>query len=202
MENRYHYFYKITNQINGHFYYGVHNTNDLNDGYMGSGKRLQIAYKKYGIENFTKEILKYFDTRKEAFEYESEVVNEQLVDNYECYNMVNGGRDGWNCDNLVPVKTFNSDKYFFISSEEYQNNKDKYKAVWLGKHHTEETRNKVRQTMTPKNSTNNRIWISKDGVTKYLKKELLDEYINNGWQLGRINYKPRKNSQGKVIKSI
>ena len=200
MENRYHYFYKITNQINGHFYYGVHNTNDLNDGYMGSGKRLHIAYKKYGIENFTKEILKYFDTCKEAFEYESEVVNEQLVDNYECYNMVNGGRDGWNCDNLVPVKTFNSNKYFFISSEEYQNNKDKYKAVWTGKHHTEETRNKVRQTMTPKNSTNNRIWISKDGVTKYLKKELLDEYINNGWQLGRINYKPRKNSQGKVIK--
>jgi len=167
---------------------------------MGSGKRLHIAYKKYGIENFTKEILKYFDTCKEAFEYESEVVNEQLVDNYECYNMVNGGRDGWNCDNLVPVKTFNSNKYFFISSEEYQNNKDKYKAVWTGKHHTEETRNKVRQTMTPKNSTNNRIWISKDGVTKYLKKELLDEYINNGWQLGRINYKPRKNSQGKVIK--
>ena len=68
---KYHYFYKITNNLNGHFYYGVHNTNDLNDGYMGSGTRLHYAYKKYGIENFTKEILKFFDTSKEAFEYEA-----------------------------------------------------------------------------------------------------------------------------------
>ena len=75
----YHYFYKITNLINGHFYYGVHNTKNLNDGYMGSGVRLQIAYKKYGIENFKKEILKYFDTKEEAFEYEAEVVNETLI---------------------------------------------------------------------------------------------------------------------------
>lgn len=32
----YNYFYKITNKINGMFYYGVHSTNDLNDHYMGS----------------------------------------------------------------------------------------------------------------------------------------------------------------------
>ena len=49
IKHKYHYFYKITNNINNHFYYGVHNTNNLNDGYMGSGKRLHIAYKKYGI---------------------------------------------------------------------------------------------------------------------------------------------------------
>ena len=62
---KYHYFYKITNNINGHFYYGVHNTNNINDGYMGSGTRLHYAYKKYGIENFSKEILKYFESRNE-----------------------------------------------------------------------------------------------------------------------------------------
>ena len=58
----YFYFYKITNNINNHYYYGVHCTDNLDDGYMGSGTRLHYAYKKYGMKNFTKEILKYFDT--------------------------------------------------------------------------------------------------------------------------------------------
>lgn len=89
---KYHYFYKITNLLNNHFYYGVHNTNDIEDGYMGSGKRLQYAYKIYGIENFKKEILKYFNSAEEAFKYESEIVTEGLVKNEECYNLINGGK--------------------------------------------------------------------------------------------------------------
>ena len=91
-ENRkYHYFYKITNNTNSHYYYGVHNTDNLDDGYMGSGKRLQYAYKKYGIENFTKEILKMFQTSEEAFLYEAEVVTEELVKDDACYNCELGG---------------------------------------------------------------------------------------------------------------
>lgn len=90
-QSKYHYFYKITNKVNGHYYYGVHSTSNLDDGYMGSGKRLHIAYKKYGIECFEKEILKYFNTRKECEEYEAEVVNETLVDDYNCYNCIPGG---------------------------------------------------------------------------------------------------------------
>jgi len=99
----YHYFYKITNNINNHFYYGVHNTNNIDDGYMGSGTRLHYAYKKYGIENFEKEILKYFNTAKEAFEYEADYITEDLVKDPNCYN-IQGGGSGWNTINLVTVK--------------------------------------------------------------------------------------------------
>ena len=103
--SKYHYFYKITNNINGHFYYGVHNTNDLDDGYMGSGTRLHYAYKKYGIENFTKEILKYFSSSKEAFEYEAEIVTENVVQDISCYNVATGGKYSFkHTQNTVSVK--------------------------------------------------------------------------------------------------
>jgi hypothetical protein len=93
-ERKYHYFYKITNTINNHFYYGIHSTDNLDDGYMGSGSRLNYAYTKYGIENFTKEILKFFDSRKECSDYEAEVVNETLVEDPDCYNVILGGDNG------------------------------------------------------------------------------------------------------------
>ena len=103
MKRSFNYFYKITNNINNHFYYGVHATDDLNDGYMGSGTRLKYAYKKYGMENFTKEILKFFDSIQEAYEYEAEIVNETLVKDPNCYNIQYGGQ-GWNTKGLATVK--------------------------------------------------------------------------------------------------
>jgi hypothetical protein len=88
---KYHYFYKITNNLNGYFYYGVHNTNNLEDGYMGSGTRLKYAYQIFGIENFSKEILKFFNTAEDAFKYESEIVTEELTRRIDCYNIQQGG---------------------------------------------------------------------------------------------------------------
>jgi len=58
---KFYYFYKITNLINQKFYFGVHSTSNLNDGYMGSGIALKKAYEKYGVFNFKKEILYFFD---------------------------------------------------------------------------------------------------------------------------------------------
>ena len=87
-------FYKIENNLNGCFYYGVHKTNDPSDGYMGSGVRICNAIKKYGKENFTKNVLKYFDTYEQALEYEAEFVNETLLQDPSCYNLITGGRGG------------------------------------------------------------------------------------------------------------
>ena len=86
------YFYKITNLINNRYYYGVHRTNNINDGYMGSGVAIHRAYRKYGVDNFKKEILKYFDSEEEMYSYEEIFVNDNLLKDPQCYNMTIGGR--------------------------------------------------------------------------------------------------------------
>lgn len=193
----YHYFYKITNKINGKFYYGVHNTDNLDDGYFGSGKLLKMAYQKYGIENFEKEILQFFNTEQEAFAYEREIVNEDLIRDDNCYNVQIGGKY-FNTIGKLPVKDKDGNRFWVFRTDEIYV-KGEAVALWTGLHHSQESRDKTRQKMTPQNSTNDRVWVCKDGKVKYLRKIFLDEYLNNGWSLGRVGYKPRKNAQGKKI---
>ena len=95
------YLYKITNNINGKFYVGVHKTKNANDEYFGSGKYLNHAINKYGFENFTKEIIEYFNNTKEMFAKEKEIVNEEFVKRTDTYNLKTGGFGGFDYVNKV-----------------------------------------------------------------------------------------------------
>ena len=63
---------------------------------------------------------------------------------------------------------------------------------WTGKHLTQSMRDKIRKTMTPVNSKNPRVWVNKNGEVKYLRKVFLDDYLKDGWHLGRDGYKPKR----------
>lgn len=88
------YLYRITNKLNGKIYVGVHKTDNLNDGYMGSGKKIINAIKKHGVENFQKEILEYFDSTEQMYNREKEVVTAEFVARADTYNLMGGGWGG------------------------------------------------------------------------------------------------------------
>jgi|688.fasta_scaffold770836_1 group I intron endonuclease len=92
---QYHYIYRTTNLINQKYYVGMHSTNDLNDGYMGSGDRITRSIRKYGKENFKFEILEYLETRELLKQREREIINEELLDDKLCMNLVYGGGGGY-----------------------------------------------------------------------------------------------------------
>jgi hypothetical protein len=91
----YYLIYKTTNKINQKYYYGAHCTNDVNDGYLGSGIALKKAIEKYGKENFYREIIEFCDSKDDMYLKEKNVVSEHYKKN-ECYNMNTGGNGGWN----------------------------------------------------------------------------------------------------------
>ena len=88
--------YKIVNLTNEKYYIGVHKTSDPNDSYYGSGVAIKKAIKKYGKENFKKNILFITEHKHEAYEMEK-----QLTVDYKnplSYNMKIGGTGGFDID--------------------------------------------------------------------------------------------------------
>ena len=86
-----HYLYKTTCNVTNRYYIGMHSTNNLEDGYMGSGKRLRRSIRKYGEGNHTKEILGFYDTRELLVEAEIKVITPDMVDDKDCMNLTLGG---------------------------------------------------------------------------------------------------------------
>lgn len=98
--------YCTTNLVNNKIYIGVHKTENPNifDGYIGCSVKIsmpstymnpktafQYAVKKYGVNNFKRTILFIYDTAKEAYNKEKEIVNEDFIKLDTNYNMILGG---------------------------------------------------------------------------------------------------------------
>lgn len=86
--------YKTTNNINGKFYIGKHITDNPNDTYLGSGVALIKAIKKYGKDNFSKEVLYIFNSEDEMNLKEKEIVTESFYKDDKTYNIGLGGEGG------------------------------------------------------------------------------------------------------------
>lgn len=88
----YYILYKTTNLVNGKIYIGIHSTTNIDDGYLGSGKLLLKAIKKYGAKSFRREILAQVSSTEELEKLEIEVVTEDFCKRDDVYNIMPGGK--------------------------------------------------------------------------------------------------------------
>ena len=86
--------YMTENLINGKRYIGKHQTQNINDNYLGSGILITKAIKKYGRENFNKTILHAFETEEEMNAVEKLLITEDIIKSEDYYNISLGGNGG------------------------------------------------------------------------------------------------------------
>ena len=164
--------YKITNNVNGKIYIGMHQTDTLVNNYMGSGTYLNNAKKKHGVWNFTKEYIYFLNSYEEMASKEREIVNEEFLKRTDVYNLALGGHgslyyinksgknlyglngtSGYGLENLLP---FSIIKDRMIATNRWENHlqklsislKEQYSNGringFLGKSHTVETISKIK----------------------------------------------------------
>lgn len=175
---KFHYLYKITNKINGKFYIGMHSTDNLDDGYFGSGKLVKRSVQKHGKDAHQFEILEFAETRNDLRMLEYSVVNSELLTNPLCLNLKSGGEGGW--------------------GPHTGESKQKISKSRIGKPRSEETKKKIRESFAKKSSkerdalrtnvdrksptTQGTMWINNGEKAVLIKS---NETIPSGWTRGR-----------------
>jgi hypothetical protein len=181
----FYYLYRITNKINGKIYIGVHKTSNIEDNYFGSGKLLKRAIKKHGKENFTKEILEFFDTEIQMYAREKEIVNYEFVNSSETYNIVEGGNGSFSYINSLPNQGHKPGQQKQASILGGLAFKEKW-------HNDEEFRQKIYRNFSENHKTHkcyskNYKWISNFDLkkSKTVQPDQVNIYLSTGWVLGR-----------------
>ena len=141
MEKQFNFVYITTNIVNGKQYVGDHSTNNLNDGYLGSGILLSKDIKKYKRKIFKKKIFEFFNTKKEAFDAQEKYINEYNTLSPNGYNISPmGGNCVQKCHSEETLKKMGNSNKGKIRSKEFKDNVSKFHK---GRKRLEETKKKI-----------------------------------------------------------
>jgi hypothetical protein len=209
-EKKYHYIYKTINIITGRYYYGMHSTDNLNDGYIGSGKRLWYSINKYGRENHEINIIKFYPNRNSLKTDERKLVNEDTIKDPMCMNIRIGGEGGLSGLSEESIRKIRKgasnfayglwENPIFIEGHKKRTSDMMKKRhslglvkydTFTGKKHSKESKLKMSNTkkgtgVGVNNSQFGTCWITKNDYNKKIKKDDLQMYINEGWIKGRV----------------
>lgn len=132
------YIYLTTNLLNNKQYIGKH-FGELNDDYLGSGTKLQEDIKKFGKQNFKKDILYISQNEEENCLKEKEFIEKyNAVENKNFYNIHVGGKGG------NTIAGWSEERRLEYSKKKSGQTKGE-KNPRYGVHLSEETKEKIRQ---------------------------------------------------------
>ena len=141
--------YLTINKINGKKYLGKDVQN--NPKYLGSGLDLKKAIKKYGIENFEKNILEVYNSKEELWKREEYWLNfYDAKNNKEFYNRTNKAFGSWegrkysSCSEEVKQKMSMAHKNIPLSKE----HKQAISNAMMGHSKTEEWKQNLSKSST------------------------------------------------------
>jgi len=117
--------YITTNLINNKIYVGQHYTS-TDDGYLGSGKILKLAIKKYGKENFSREILEFVNENNIDDREIYWIAHTSATVNYGNYNINIGG------NNMFGENNPNFDNKWDAKQKKHLSDIRKKEGAWKG----------------------------------------------------------------------
>lgn len=152
---KHHIVYKTTCLETNAFYIGMHSTDNLQDGYLGSGVRLRRSIRKYGEAAHKCEILFELENREAASDKEKELITAELRKDPKCMNCGPGGEGYYD----RPPTSAETAKKLSDASKKYVRTKEWYEKVVAtrrangGYAKSEEERSKIRKALTGKTLT-------------------------------------------------
>ena len=176
----YGYIYKTTNLVNGKIYIGK-KKGEFTTSYKGSGKYLKNALNKYGVENFSVEVIEYCETLHIQNEREKYWIKYYRDLDVDMYNIASGG-DGGDLVTCLPCEDY--DKFVKHISELNKmgiiGNKNKHLSSThkqrigganRGKVHSQEWIDKQRQKVIGMTPWNKGLDASDERVQKHIHKK-------------------------------
>lgn len=213
-EDRIRYIYCITNLVNGKNYFGQHTMRkgyktELADMYWGSGTLLKRAQKKYGLENFKKEIIISGKFSKEQINrFEKCIIACQRICGKAEYNLADGG-DGGDTSRFINYKSEVRSKKLSVNSilkkcaekMNKANAKNKFDhRTFLGRHHSIETKQKIGESNKENHKGSKNPSFGKHWWTNG-KENVKAEICPEGFWKGRVYSEEYKQKISKTLKS-
>ena len=203
--------YQTSNLVTGHIYVGVHETDDINDPYLGSSQILDRAVKKYGRHKFRRDIVTFLESKKDAYALEALIVDKKFLTRADVYNRALGGLGGTRLQEEARQKcSIAGKKGAATVKEQLQNpaiklerrrktqrtlklkHEDDYKGTFYKRKHTAETKIKIGSKSSVHqagagNSQFGTCWIYSLTELRSVKipKNNLDYWLKKGWTKGR-----------------